>query len=77
MAVVPEALELIQPVIWVTSVPVCRVCVCEDTANCFFVGLSGRTIHGRSVGAIGDVGERRFEGTWRHLQRSARSMKGA
>jgi hypothetical protein len=77
MTVVPEALELIQPVIWVARVPVCRVCVCEDTANCFFVGLPGGTIDRGRIGAIRDVGERRLEGPRRHLQRSGRTMKGA
>lgn len=75
MTVIPEVLELIQPVIGQSGLDVSAVCVGKETAYCFVVGFPGWTIEG-GVGAIRDEGERRFGSHGWHLRCKAQSMKG-
>lgn len=67
VAVAPQVLDLIQPVIGETRPDICSICVCEDAADCFLVRLSGRPIQGGGC-TVGDNGERRFGGHRWHLR---------
>ncbi|KAG9796248.1 SAICAR synthase-like protein, partial [Aureobasidium melanogenum] len=74
VAVVPEILELIQSVIGQGRRFHARsVGICEDAADGFVMGLSGRTVKG-GVGTVGEDGERRLRSHGWHLRCERRGL---
>lgn len=69
MAVVPQILQGVQPVVRTAGVDVGAIGVGEDTAYGLVVGFSGRAIEG-GICAIRNEGERRFGSDGRHLRKS-------
>jgi hypothetical protein len=69
MTVVPQILEVIQPVVRESGLDVGAVRIREDTAYGLVVRFSGRSIKG-GVSAVGEEGERRLGSHRRHLSKS-------
>lgn len=75
MTVVPQILEVVEPVVRKSSLDVGAVRIREDTAYGLVVRFSVRSIKG-GVGTVGDEGERRLGSHRRHLSKSKTLFKG-